>query len=347
MLILRNAQPLGKVAERVHTQYDSNLGWVNKSNFFVNDMYGPGIYIKTNARGFRNSSEHSITVEEGIIRVVCSGDSFTLGYGVNNEETWPAAFSRFDERFETINMGQGGYGVDQSYLWYKRDGIALDHQIHLFAFITGDFDRMRYSDFKGYPKPMLKADIDENNAASRTLVVENVPVSRLPYIIPKLFRYRNSIEALKTIQLLKPLIPSLGIQKGPLPFKDDSKDDVFDASRLLFSDLKTISKQKNILFVAIWLPVGTDYERKPHEDEFRKQMIVMLGKLGINVIDLIPLFRRNVHESQVDELFIGHDYSGYTGSRGHYSVKGNQFFAKTIYEELLKIDVATGVSSEL
>ena len=65
---------------------------------------------------------------------ISSGDSFTLGYGVNNEETWPTAFSKLDERFETINMGQGGYGVDQSYLWYKRDGLEFDHQIHLFAF---------------------------------------------------------------------------------------------------------------------------------------------------------------------------------------------------------------------
>jgi hypothetical protein len=29
------------------------------------------------------------------------------------------------------------------YLWYKRDGAKFEHQVHLLAFITPDFDRMQ------------------------------------------------------------------------------------------------------------------------------------------------------------------------------------------------------------
>ena len=28
-------------------------------------------------------------------------------------------------------MGQGGYGIDQAYLWYKRDGTKLDHDVQI------------------------------------------------------------------------------------------------------------------------------------------------------------------------------------------------------------------------
>jgi hypothetical protein len=52
-------------------------------------------------------------------------------------------------------MGQGGYGVDQAYLWYKRDGTKIEHNIQLFAFIESDFDRMRSAAFLGYSKPRL------------------------------------------------------------------------------------------------------------------------------------------------------------------------------------------------
>jgi hypothetical protein len=46
-------------------------------------------------------------------------------------------------------MGQGGHGVDQAYLWYKRDGVKLKHDFLLFAFITLDFQRMQQRDFLG------------------------------------------------------------------------------------------------------------------------------------------------------------------------------------------------------
>ena len=60
-----------------------------------------------------------------------------------------------DPRLETLNMGQGGYGVDQAYLWYKRDAAKFEHQVHLLAFITDDFVRMQSDRFRGYGKPVI------------------------------------------------------------------------------------------------------------------------------------------------------------------------------------------------
>ena len=114
-----------QLAERRHTQYDPLLGWVNAPGLRVPDMYGPGIALSTNARGFRNEIEFEPHVPVGRTRVICSGDSYTLGYGVGNDQTWCQLLTRFDARIESVNMGQGGYGLDQAYLWYKRDGAVL------------------------------------------------------------------------------------------------------------------------------------------------------------------------------------------------------------------------------
>src|SRR5580693_296090 len=54
-------QRLSPIAERVHTQYDAELGWVNSPNVTVPDMYGPGIGFHTNAQGFRNDADVSPT----------------------------------------------------------------------------------------------------------------------------------------------------------------------------------------------------------------------------------------------------------------------------------------------
>jgi len=111
-------------AERLHTRYDAELGWISIPNVSLPDLYGPGIGLTTNADGFRGP----LPVEDrdpGTSRVICSGDSFTLGYGVGDLDTWCHQLAALDPGLRTVNMGQGGYGVDQAYLWYKRDGRTL------------------------------------------------------------------------------------------------------------------------------------------------------------------------------------------------------------------------------
>src|SRR5262245_46598957 len=43
----------GQVAERRHTRYDPDLGWVNIPNATVRDLYGPGRDLHINGQGFR------------------------------------------------------------------------------------------------------------------------------------------------------------------------------------------------------------------------------------------------------------------------------------------------------
>ena len=154
-----------------YTKYDPDLGWASVANFQSPDMYGPQVGLRINGQGFRNDSDFAKAVPEGKIRVICSGDSFTFGEGVDNDDTWCQRLTSLDRRLETINMGQGGYDLDQAYLWYKRDGIALEHQVQVLAFVTDDFFRTEFDEFQGVPKPILVID-------KGALVVNGVPVPR-------------------------------------------------------------------------------------------------------------------------------------------------------------------------
>lgn len=112
--------------------------------------------------------------------MICSGDSFTLGYGVRDDETWCHQLMQLDDRLETVNMGQGGYGFDQAYLWFRRDGVRLAHHVQVFAFISDDFRRMERVEFIGYAKPVLRVVGD-------SLRVDNVPVPRRGYGVASWF----------------------------------------------------------------------------------------------------------------------------------------------------------------
>jgi hypothetical protein len=132
-------------------------------------MYGPRAYLRTNAQRFRNNADVARAVPSGRLRIICSGDSFTLGYGVSNDDAWCNRLAVLDHRIDAINMGQGGYGIDQAYLKYTRDASSIDHDVQILAFITEDFGRMRSATFLGYPKPVLVLD-------HGALAVRNVPV---------------------------------------------------------------------------------------------------------------------------------------------------------------------------
>ena len=163
-------------AERLHTRYDRELGWVSIPDLSLPDLYGPGLGLTTNARGFRGPGRVE-PLAPGARRVICSGDSFTLGYGVGDLETWCSQLGSQEPRLDAVNMGQGGYGVDQAYLWYKRDGRGLDHQAHVFAFITDDLRRMLETDFHGFGKPHLEPGGRECRDAQRPRPPRGLPVA--------------------------------------------------------------------------------------------------------------------------------------------------------------------------
>src|SRR3954470_14331191 len=178
-LVARDVIVLPWVAEP-YTRYDPDLGWVNKPNVKLEHMFGTGAWIRTNAQSFRNATDTPPRVAAGRYRVICSGDSFTFGDGVDNDHTWCQQLAVRDPRIDPVNLGEGGYGADQAYLRYMRDARDLQHQIHVFAFISNDFVRMEEPVFLGFGKPVLAIDRGE-------LVTRNVPVpslaSKHPWII--------------------------------------------------------------------------------------------------------------------------------------------------------------------
>src|SRR5271165_3353648 len=198
--VFREAFVSPPVAESLYTEYDRDLGWVNLPNVYLPNMYGRGKYLKTNSQRFRNNEDFSLQVPQGKTRIICSGDSFTLGYGVDNDHTWPQLLATRTPNIETVNMGQGGYGADQAYLWYKRDAAELDHNILILALIAPDLYRMQHSSFNEYGKPVLTLQNDH-------LVTTNVPVPRsLAVRSPRLLRVQNALFNLNITRFLRRML---------------------------------------------------------------------------------------------------------------------------------------------
>lgn len=327
IFVIHNIVKKPKLAERLHTTYDKELGWINLPNINIKDMYGPGVYLKTNSQSFRANSDFSNSVPDGKMRAICSGDSFTFGYGVNNDNTWCQLLISLNERLETINMGQGGYGVDQSYLWYKRESKSFDHDIHIFAFVHHDFDRMRYSQFLGYGKPVLS--LQDNS-----LLVSNVPVPKRSYYVPWLTDNLGVLDQINLVKLVRKLFRQNEVDNSDgYVIRDENK--MKQIIPAIFSDLYQINKSNQSICIIVYLPTREDHSSKSTKS-WRQFINNEARKNELFFIDLIDEFQK-LPAGEVEKLFILPGAIDYIGAANHYTRDGNKYIARVLNKKMLAI----------
>ncbi|CAN5156786.1 hypothetical protein BH09GEM1_BH09GEM1_41470 [soil metagenome] len=305
-----------RVAEEGHTERDSLLGWINKPNVSRPNHYATGIGFHTNLQRFRHIGDLAPRAPAGIRRVVCSGDSFTLGYGVSDAQTWCQLLAASDSSLETINMGQGGYGLDQAYLWYVRDGLPLHPSLQIFAFITPDFRRMQNDHANGFPKPRLEL-------AGNGLRAVGVPV-RQPGMGPAMLKLGNAVRTLRMFELVSAYVRMAPRFSDPAP-KDSATWLVANAA---LRDLARRDSAEAAALVVVYLPMLDDY-KKPVADRFRRWARDAAARGDFRFVDLITPFRALPPDS-VDELFIPEGMLAFHGATGHYTAAGNAWVAREL-----------------
>lgn len=113
--------------------------------------------VAFNSRGFRGR-ESVPDSSSRIFRILCLGDSFTLGAEVALEETYPYLLeemlnqrseNRPDSlRYSVLNGGVGGYGTFQELVFLSEFGLAQKPDLVIAQFYSNDVkDNLRYREF--------------------------------------------------------------------------------------------------------------------------------------------------------------------------------------------------------
>lgn len=106
---------------------DSTLGW----------RYRPGYasaVTAINSAGMRGRREYPVQRADSGLRVAAFGDSFIHGTEVNVDEVWSGVLERRHEHVEVLNYGVGGYGTDQAFLMFLREGSVYAPDVVLIGF---------------------------------------------------------------------------------------------------------------------------------------------------------------------------------------------------------------------
>jgi hypothetical protein len=299
--------------------YDSLVGWIGLPDLSIRDNFGPGLTLTTNHDGLRIHRPIAAERAANERRVMCSGASFTFGSGVSDSDTFCARLEHEFPGVRTINVAQRGYGLDQSYLWYRRDGARFPHDVQMFAVNATDFDRTALANLTGYPKPTLAIK-------DGALIAENVPVpqwagwsraAQVPQLLPDL----------RVFQLV------VGRMAGNAAAQARRIDErLFPVVDALLADLVRLNAERGSTLCVVYLPTVEEYV-PGLRDERRERLGKSAQQAGIAFIDLTPDLRA-VPTDSVDWMFITNNALPIRGIGGHYTAAGHRWLAARLAAHL-------------
>ena len=89
------------------------------------------VNVRTNSHGVRSDRDIPYQKPVGTSRIVGLGDSFTLGYEVEQEDTFLYQMEtnlkeRGFERVEVINLGVSGFGTSEELITLREEGMRYE-----------------------------------------------------------------------------------------------------------------------------------------------------------------------------------------------------------------------------
>lgn len=333
-----------KVGRELSTygRFDATLGWSIRPNGVSED----GLY-RANSAGFRAEREYAAQTPEGVLRVAAFGDSYTHGSTVDNSATWTQLLEQTDPQLEVLNFGVGGYGTDQAYLRYQRDGVPYRPQIVLIGFMVENILRNVSVYRPAYYHKTNGVGVKPRFRVTSGEVLEHVPnPARNVRELGELIKSRRLLDTLRetdywvaraplayeTSPLFWSSLFSIGYaayeNSGRRPeyyYRDVSSEPFKVSARLLveFSEhaLRDGAQQAVVLLFPDRRTVVGDIDDGA---EYWRTMTVVLDERGVAYIDFVPIFREAAARDGVASLF----------NDNHYNGKGNALVADTLARTL-------------
>ncbi len=158
-------------------QYHRTLGWTLTPGWQGKHHHHDfDVSYQHNRKGFRKQPDDE---QLGIGRkIALLGDSFTYGFGVNNNETFAAQLAKKDPQNVYLNYGVPGYSTDQQFLLMGQQSLkqgktqTINQYVLVFYLGNDILDNMLAHALQAEPaKPYFLAT--EGN-----LTLKNIPVPR-------------------------------------------------------------------------------------------------------------------------------------------------------------------------
>ena len=145
-------------------QFDPVTGWAKVPGLRVQRRTAEfTVDFAFNSLGLREDEEVTPdTLPDGALRVLCLGDSFVLGYGVQREDhlvdLLERELARGGRPVEVVNVGTEGWSTDQEVAWLEAQGEAWQPDLVLVLSYENDLFWNTQDRYLRFPKPRYRED---------------------------------------------------------------------------------------------------------------------------------------------------------------------------------------------
>ena len=254
-------------------QFDEIYGWSLKPlSHGTSNRTGYEIEYRINSKELRDD-ETSYEKPEGTFRIVLIGDSRTFGFGVPIEKHFSTILEGYFEEVEVINMGIGGFGVDQELLYLRSEGFRYEPDLVLAYVAHYGNHRHMYTERFGKQKPRFVL-IDGELVLTNSPVVDSSYFSLgTPRKIHRWFhRHSGAYEILHSglVRLMRPVREN---QRDEKRIEDEAfRNELNDLGEALIFAMHEKSLKQGATFVLVTHIDGLHLDGL-HEAALEKQIL--------------------------------------------------------------------------
>ena len=311
------------LSECVRESSDENMGL----EFIPNsECTFKGTQVKINSQGLRDY-EYKLEKQENVFRIVTLGDSYTFGWGVELNESYPKLIEsslneNSDKKYEIINFGTPSHNTMQEARLLEIKAIAYKPDLIIIGYTMGD------------PECYWKFCSDELKAAtynafekSFSIPTDHITKERLLQRSLFLRFISNKYDIILHRLNIRRMDDNNVIIK--LHYKNSA---TWKSVQESFRKISKIAKENNAEVLIVVFPeidfLSSDYILS----DVSKQVIEEADKNGFNTLDLFPYFV----EEEPRSLMVT---PGDDGHDGHPNAKAHKIAADAVYNFMKKEEI--------
>lgn len=287
----------------------------------------------SNSMGMRGSREYKLISDKDTFRIITVGDSYVFCDFEKDEDTWTYRLENSVENLEVLNFGVSGYGVNQAYLRYLKDGLRFSPHIVLTNRVWMGFDRDATDYLKFIDKDLRNAEfyrvklwtedgILKHQALSvfdlfdpqwrNENIYDKLDFYKTNWLLPRKLLSFSNISLLLKVHYIKYKISKMPLRPEP---------DLLEINLKLLESFSQIAKQNNSILVFVqYGPLEEKFPEKIREFFENNKDHVLYFEIGNSFSEYLS--RYNVTREDI----MNH-------SR-HYNAIGNEIYAKVILDIL-------------
>lgn len=266
----------------------------------------PSFYLTTNSLGLRSNQEISFQIPEKTKRVLCLGDSYTFGFGIEEKDAYPSYLEKIlnsnsddNHKLQVINAGfTSGLSTDSQYLYLREIGVKFSPDLVILGFtVANDLIDLARNEWVLNQDNSLKEIFNPNHR-------------KIPYFIRKSALFT----AIKVL-----FMPPKVKEKNDKPV--DRK--MMERVKYLTTKINGLSREKGFKFLMLIISPPHLLDRANREGSWeatRRELAGFCEEKGIAYLDLLP----------------GLETHHFFPEKVHFTKEGNKRVAEMIYHKLLE-----------